>query len=239
MTERFIPAFKKPLERSDKHAEKSTGEKLEQFQDDRDYVVREITRQRLNKGPWLENLPKAVQRRRQGMRGIADFAKNIFDEMRAQGIDCPVQFVVANNDSAEEALYEIVDDIKPARDFSEMSEKEKSDKGNEVLRVSKNLLKYFAHKATEGGFYPYDLTRREQYVYGTKKGDQEKHLYLVDADPYFESSTAHIGAELEDFRKVIEADKETYSDFKDFDFGALIAECDVLINHIKANAAEE
>lgn len=112
--------------------------------------------------------------------------KNIFSELENYGIKVPVEFVIGQEYSKEEVstMFIVTDKI----DGLMLSKVSKED-GDFLVKMEGllgSLVDYLFDKlkSKNDEFFLWDIAKMNQYVYGTKRGEAEKEIYLVDTDPF-------------------------------------------------------
>lgn len=228
-----VPAFKHQLRDHEEHADATVEDKLYQLESNPDFVVRAT--------------PISEIRRRHRELGdvqkIAETAKGLFDELREKyGINCPVTFVVAQQEGKDgrnriRNLYSITDNIKPAEAPDSAEEQEL--KARRYYQLWANLLTYYEDKYASGGdYYLHDLSRGDQYVYGTKPGETDNHIYLIDADPHFSKGMGRMFALVSHLGGTLKASERAYGK-RYGDFSALLERCEKLANTLRGGRKEE
>jgi len=167
MKERInIAAFKKPLEGSDI---KGNRDFLMQLKEDRRFIIREIHQ------PIAE----------------AATLRGLYDDLRDFGISAPMRFIIAEkneeslkyHESIEDTegrktIYAITDKITPA-DLNDKTAQEQF--GKDIVDLYSKIIDYYLAKLESGKAYLTDIGGWDQFVYGKREGDEQNHMYLVDA----------------------------------------------------------
>ena len=114
---------------------------------------------------------------------VAELGQKLYAEFeRDYGIVVPVEFVVGKDKSDEDVIYGIADKID-GKDLDKIESIPELTKQVEMLYAK--IARYYLDKLPEeDALYLADINSASQYVYGKRKGDQEPHIYLVDADLY-------------------------------------------------------
>lgn len=179
--------FREPLIESD-----LPREKLRELEGRADKIVRSEALEMLKEKYELQNPLDAVHE-----------AKRLFDELRtAYGVRISADFVVGKNENGEPSLFVVADRIEgrdPLHANNNPSDRRRVEE--ELGNLFSSLVDYLVQKYKSGDYFLWDIVKSEQYVYGAKKEEREKHLYLVDIDAYFVSLKVAPGDPLSRKRK--------------------------------------
>lgn len=157
-----------------------------------DVVIRSETLQRLAKQYGMENPLDAVRE-----------AKRLFDELRTTyGVRISGDFLVGKDEEENPALFVVADRIEgrdPLHGHDDPSDERHI--AEELRELFSSLVDYLSDKCRSGDYFLWDIMRSEQYIYGAKKGEREKHLYLTDIELDFVSRNAARNEPLSDDRR--------------------------------------
>lgn len=163
----FHESLQKPLQTN-------TSRKIKALRSNPNKLVKEIDLINLvNQG----NLNKTLKNLKQG--------KSILAKLESQGMKiAKTDFFIGNNKDGNSRVFAVVDRIN-GNNISRESElpMEISDELDRTYSVISN---HFLTAYLRGGFFMWDFNN-SQFVYGNKPGDVEKHIYLVDTEPWFET----------------------------------------------------
>jgi hypothetical protein len=113
-------------------------------------------------------------------------SKSAFDKLRERGINVPAQLVVADNEkdsTGKGADVFVITDKIDHLPIENLGPEEKTKAGEEFHNVPLALVGYYENTFETRSDFLADLSEREQYVYGTKRGAAKAEWYLVDTDP--------------------------------------------------------
>jgi len=117
---------------------------------------------------------------------LASRIKGLYEELETTyNISVPADFVVDTDVEGNTVLATAVDRI----DGVNLNEAEYSQQlAEKVERLYTSVAQYLFDKNQKGGYFLCDINSMSQYMYGTRKGDVEPNIYLVDTDAYFNSN---------------------------------------------------
>ncbi|MFH1233737.1 MAG: hypothetical protein V1649_03775 [Patescibacteria group bacterium] len=181
--------LKKPLIVSDMNYERYDPEgeyKLFEFEDDPNHIVRVEDLDMMRSYLSDENLT---------IQEAAEKTKAIFDELRNKfGIDAPVNFATAVDETGTQLLYIITDRVQGQKveeiDFDPL---ENGKLAEEFENFYLSLVKYFVDKFNSNELVLWDIAKSSALKYGKKPGDNEDNIYLVDTDVKSEPGEYGIG----------------------------------------------
>lgn len=107
----------------------------------------------------------------------------LYEELESQyGIPAPVHFFVGKDADEHDMVYARVDKIRGQNLAEATVTDELSVK---VAGLYATLARYFADRQQgTGEAYLTDIMDPTQYVYGTREGEEEPKIYLIDTDLY-------------------------------------------------------
>ncbi len=190
--------FKKPLEPHIEHAGNSPSP-LRQFENNPSLVVR---------GASLESVNGKNNRLNQftNIEEAAAVSKRLHEELSEKyGIlIAPTNFVVASNERGRPRLYTITENIEATKiDTKIIATEDLEGYKRELKDTFEKVAAYYEDKFGKNEFFLADIWTPGQYAYGKKKGDEEKHLYLVDTDPRFTDSKRILQRVIWDFQGIL------------------------------------
>lgn len=172
--ENKIP-FKDELVKSDVSEQHKNIDKLYELQSDSTKVIRI-----LNPNDLKENYGDGID-----LIGLAGSGKKLYKELENDyDIPAPVEYVVGKDKHGRAVVYGITDKIMSA-DLENDDVRLQLIEQIEKLYIS--LSQYYldkSNKLPDKEMYLTDIDAMHQYVYGTKPGDKQQRLYLVDTDLY-------------------------------------------------------
>lgn len=117
---------------------------------------------------------------------IAQALKRHFRELNGYGISAPVDMVVGKNAAGDEVAYVITKNIA-GTNLKTLLEQKLGKTEREQLRDIlpahyESLLEYFAQKFRDKTEFLADISRSDQYVFGTHDEASTTRLYLVDTE---------------------------------------------------------
>lgn len=113
-------------------------------------------------------------------------AKQGFDRMKKYGIHVvDADTVIGKNEEGAVKVFTVVDRVfgENLFDISELTPELKK----EIEDLFLNFAKYYSDLSDDANTFWYHF-HIGQFVYGNKLDDNEKHLYLVDVEPFFDTS---------------------------------------------------
>ncbi|MDO8584974.1 MAG: hypothetical protein Q7R85_02525 [bacterium] len=179
--------FREPLRTSDISPEwrgEDDREPLREFGARKDKIVRSVT---------LKELALAYDSK----DPISD-AKHLFDELKMKyGIDFSADFAVGKNEKGEPSFFVVADRIEGRDPLHAQVEGEERWHLYEALhKLFSSLIDYIQAKYESGDAFFWDIAKIDQYVYGTKAGESEKCLHLVDLDAEIVDVSGEVGGDL-------------------------------------------
>ena len=117
-------------------------------------------------------------------------AKQGFDRMKEYGIHIvDADTVIGKNEEGTVKVFTVVDRVfgENLFDISDLTPEIK----REIEDLFLNFAKYYSNASDDSNTFWYHF-HLGQFVYGNKLGEDEKHLYLVDIEPFFDTSEEFI-----------------------------------------------
>ncbi len=121
---------------------------------------------------------------------VIELGKKLFQEIQTNyNIQVPSEIIVDKNEENKDTVYIITDKIDGVS-------LEKAEETPEFLKKLEDLYvsisKYYLDKLNSGEAHLADLNGASQYIYGTKKGNENPEIYLVDTDLYLNKGDAFL-----------------------------------------------
>lgn len=106
----------------------------------------------------------------------------LYKELEAfYGILVSVGYVLSKDDEGSNVVYGVSNKIKGERLDRLKITPEIIEK---IEKLYEKITQYYFDKISDGGYYLADIAGASQYIYGTKEGDSNSDIYLVDIDLY-------------------------------------------------------
>ncbi len=162
--------------------------------------------------------------------------KNLFNEIQNKyGIATPTQFMIDEVDEKNPTLF-MMTEVVEGDNRKKLSAAEKKVLCAEEESTLRKLFTYYQDKAKSEEEFLCDIGDLGQYRFGTLAGEKEKHLYLVDTDPYYATLTSPtkrwfllVSSVLDIMGSIIYMQKEYGVDLQDF-----YKECKTFSDHYAA-----
>lgn len=155
-----------------------TSRKFYQYKDDSNKVIR------------VDSMDDLIERydNMANPSVIIELGKKLFKEVQTNyNIQVPSEIIVDKNEENKDTVYIITDKIDGVG-------LEKAEETPEFLKKLEDLYisisKYYLDKLNSGESHLADLNGISQYIYGTKKGNENPEIYLVDTDLYLNKGDA-------------------------------------------------
>lgn len=150
----------------------NTSRKFYQCEDDSSKVIR------------IDSMDDLVERydNMADPKVVIELGKKLFQEIQTNyNIQVPSEIIVDKNEENKDTIYIITDKIDGVS-------LEKAEETPEFLKKLEDLYvsisKYYLDKLNSEEAHLADLNGTSQYIYGTKKGNENPEIYLVDTDLY-------------------------------------------------------
>lgn len=149
-----------------------TSREFYQYKDDSNKVIR------------IDSMDDLVERydNMADPKVVIELGKKLFQEIQTNyNIQVPSEIIVDKNEENKDTVYIVTDKINGVS-------LEKAEETPEFLKKLEDLYvsisKYYLDKLNSGEAHLADLNSTSQYIYGTKKGNENPEIYLVDTDLY-------------------------------------------------------
>lgn len=149
-----------------------TSRKFYQYKDDSSKVIR------------VDSMNDLVERydNMANPKVVIELGKKLFQEIQTNyNIKVPSEIIVDKNQEDKDVVYIVTDKIDGVS-------LEKAEETLEFLKKLEDLYisisKYYLDKLNSGEAHLADLNGTSQYIYGTKKENENPEIYLVDTDLY-------------------------------------------------------
>lgn len=137
----------------------------------------------------------------------AQKARGLFNELQIDyKIRVPVDFIIGADEEGNKVIYIITDKIDGDNVFNRIDTFDRRDQEKlkeEVEQLFLSLVQYYRDKYKNHQDFLTDLDHLGQYMFGSKKGEEESHIYLVDTDPFIASDKGSIFMSLQGLAEMI------------------------------------
>lgn len=114
-------------------------------------------------------------------------SKKLFDELREEyGINVQANFVIGKDNSRRKPIVYILTNRIEGESlnyFELIKSEEREIFIDQLEKTYLSIVRYLSDKYKSGEYFLWDIEENRQYVYGKKRGDADKKIYLVDVDP--------------------------------------------------------
>lgn len=116
---------------------------------------------------------------------------NLLHQLRDKyRVKMSVDFVLGRKSGSDMTfIYSVADEISGTNIDRETVNKNDVDNFlRDAAELYCSLVDYLAGSFTNKTDYLWDVFRNDQYIYGSKKDEDQKHLFLIDTDPLYTTS---------------------------------------------------
>ena len=122
------------------------------------------------------------------IENMVKIAKNIFQELEEKyGVHVDAHYVIAKEEDKTVVLG-LAERVCTESSKSTLEKKELSQTIRGLACYYRDVLSSFDEKTSQTKPFFWDITRREQYVFGSTQSDASSKLRLVDVDPHWISN---------------------------------------------------
>ncbi|MFZ3011653.1 MAG: hypothetical protein WA060_01485 [Minisyncoccia bacterium] len=118
---------------------------------------------------------------------LAAKSNSMVEELRNKyGLTVPKFLrIIGKDQEGKIVVYTIVEKIHGENIIEkDWNEEEKAEIAAQMEKELLSLLEYFKNKYEDKSEFLMDIARVRQFMYGTKKGDESPHVYMVDIEAY-------------------------------------------------------